>query len=173
MACCSYDPEHIFKMKSLSRDRSTELFIRTVFGSGKDCPPKFHDVSDEITGKCGGLPLAIICIATLVSSKPEAGHQWEYTQNFLRENLRTNPTSVEILKQVLNLCYCSLSRGLKTCLLYLSVYPENYFILKEDLVKQWIAEDFICATEEEDIVEVAGSYFDELVSLGLIQRMDI
>ncbi|XP_039793252.1 disease resistance protein RGA5-like [Panicum virgatum] len=173
LACCSYDPENIFKMKSLSHGHSTELFVTTVFGSGKECPQKFHDVSDEITEKCGGLPLAIICIATLVSSKPEAGHQWEYIQNFLLENLRTNPTSVEILKQVLNLCYSSLPHCLKTCLLYLSVYPENYFILKEDLVKQWIAEDFICAKEEDDIVEVASSYFDELVSLGLIQRMDI
>ncbi|RLN33809.1 hypothetical protein C2845_PM03G18360 [Panicum miliaceum] len=162
LACCSYDPERIFKMKPLGRDRSKGLFVRTAFGSGKECPQQFHDVSEEITGKCGGLPLAIICIATLVSSKPEAGHQWEYVQNFLRENLRTNPTSVEILEQVLNLCYSSLPRCLKTCLLYLSVYPENYFILKEDLVKQWIAEDFVCATGE-DIVEVASSYFDELV----------
>ncbi|CAO2142319.1 unnamed protein product [Urochloa humidicola] len=173
LACCSYDPEHIFKMRSLSFHHSKELFFRTVFGSGKECPQQFHDVSDEITRKCGGLPLAITCIASLLANQPEIVHKWEYVQNFLRDNLRANPTSVEILKQVLNLCYNSLPHCLKTCLLYLSIYPENYIILKEDLVKQWMAEGFICATEEKDIAKVASSYFDEMVSLGLIQRMNI
>jgi hypothetical protein len=51
------------------------------------------------------------------------------------------------------------------------MYPENYLILKEDLVKQWIAEGFI--VEGKSIAKVAGSYFDVLVSLGLIQQMDI
>nr|XP_034580644.1 disease resistance protein RGA5-like [Setaria viridis] len=173
LACCSYNPEHIFKMKSLSHDHSIGLFTRTVFGSGKECPQKFHDVSDEITGKCGGLPLAITCIAALVASQQETVHHWECIQKFLRQNLRTKPTSVEILKQVLNLCYSSLPRCLKTCLLYLSVYPENYLILKEDLVKQWIAEGFVCAMEQKDIPQVASRYFDQLVSLGLIQRIDM
>ncbi|KAG2563909.1 hypothetical protein PVAP13_8KG373600 [Panicum virgatum] len=53
------------------------------------------------------------------------------------------------------------------------MYPENYLFLKEDLVKQWMAEDFICALDGNDIADVAGGYFDELVSLGMIQRMDM
>ncbi|OEL32010.1 hypothetical protein BAE44_0006972 [Dichanthelium oligosanthes] len=43
--------------------------------------------------------------------------------------------------------------------------------LQEDLVKPWIAEGFIL--EGKSIVKIAGSYFDVLVSLGLIQRIDI
>lgn len=173
LACCSYDPGHIFKMKSLSCDHSKELFMRTVFGSGQGCPRQFHAVLDEISRKCGGLPLAITCIATLLARQPETVDPWDYISNFLNQNLRSNPTPVEILKQILNLCYIILPNCLKTCLLYLSVYPENYIILKDDLVKQWIAEDFVCAKEEQDTVEVASSYFDELVSLCLIQRTDI
>ncbi|KAM3198564.1 hypothetical protein ACQJBY_073614 [Aegilops geniculata] len=41
------------------------------------------------------------------------------------------------------------------------------------MVKQWVAEGFICANEGEDMEEVARRYFDELVSMGLIQVMDI
>jgi hypothetical protein len=173
LACCSYDPEHVFKMKPLSYHHSKDLFIRTVFGSEKECPQQFHDVSDKITRTCCGLPLAITCIASLLATKPQIVHQWEYVQNLLCDGLRRNPTSEEILKQVLSICYTSLPHTLKTCLLYFSVYPENYLILKDDLVRQWVAEDFICPMENKNIVEVASSYFDELVSLGLVQRMHI
>jgi len=173
LACCSYDPEHVFKMKPLSYNHSKDLLIRTVFGSGNECPQQLHDVSDKITRTCCGLPLAVTCIASLLATKPQIVHQWEYVQNLLCDSLTRNPTSVEILKQVLNICYTSLPHSLKTCLLYLSVYPENYLILKYNLVRQWVAEDFIDAMENKDTIEVATSYFDELVSLGLIQRLDI
>lgn len=96
----------------------------------------------------------------------------DYVKNFLDNNLRTRPASAEILNQVLKLCYSSLHHYLKTCLLYLSMYPENYLIVKGDLVKQWIAEGFILV-EGKNIVKTAGSYFDVLVSLGLIQQIDI
>jgi hypothetical protein len=172
LACCSYDPDYILKMKPLSEDQSKQLFLDTVIGPGEVCSPELNVVSDEITIKCGGLPLAIICIGTLIASQQDTLRQSEYVNNFLRHNVITNSTSVGILNEVLELCYSSLPQCLKSCLLYLSVYPENYLILKEDLVKQWIAEGLLSA-EENDIGEVAGTYFDKFVSLGLIQRVDI
>ncbi|XP_066340213.1 disease resistance protein RGA5-like isoform X2 [Miscanthus floridulus] len=173
--CCSYDSNSIVNVECLGTDQAKNLFIDRAFGSEKGCPPQFNDFTDEITRKCGGFPLAIICTARLVASQPETEQeqQLDYVTKFLPNNLSTHSSSMEILNQVLKLCYSSLPHYLKTCLLYLSVYPENYLLLKEDLVKQWIAEDFICTPEGKDIVDVAGSYFDELLSLGLIQRIDI
>ncbi|CAO2149660.1 unnamed protein product [Urochloa humidicola] len=171
LACCSYDPEYIFRMRPLSAEHSNQLFIKRVFGTGEGCPEQFSDVSDDIVRKCRGLPLAIICMASLVARQKETVEQWRHVQNLLSHNLRSN-SSAEVLKQVLKLCYNSLPHCLKTCLLYLSIYPENYLIVKRDLVKQWIAEDFIFATEEKGVVDVASSYFDEMVSLGLIQQID-
>ncbi|CAD6256249.1 unnamed protein product [Miscanthus lutarioriparius] len=171
----SYDSNSIVKVKCLFGDEAKKLFVDRAFGPEKGCPPQFNDATDEITRKCGGFPLAIICTARIVASQPETEQeqQLDYVNKFLPNNLRTHSSSMEILNQVLKLCYSSLPHCLKTCLLYLSVYPENYLFLKEDLVKQWIAEDFICTPEAKDIVDVAGSYFDELLSLGLIQQMDI
>ncbi|XP_047091683.1 disease resistance protein RGA5-like isoform X2 [Lolium rigidum] len=54
-----------------------------------------------------------------------------------------------------------------------SVYPEGYTIWKVDLVKQWIAEGFISATEGKDAYEVADSSFYELFNMGMIQTMQI
>lgn len=192
LACCSYDPEHNYIMEPLSVAHSKELFIRTVVGSGNGNPQLSDDVSVEIERKCGGLPLAIIWTAILVANQPptkqkifqmETEHELcklekepildSDVKNFLDNNMRTYSTPVEILNQILKLFYNNLPHCLKTCLLYLSVYPENYLILKGDLVNLWIAEGFICETEGKDKIEVAGNYFDILVSLCLIQRVDI
>lgn len=179
LACCVYNPQYIFKMKALSVDESKKLLISRTFGSGEH-PGQFHKVTQEIARKCGGSPLAIIIMGSLLAIQHETVQNledrlkyWQYVENFLCNNLRVNPTSDEILKQVLNLCYNSLPCCLKTCLLYLSVYPDNYILLKEDLVNQWIAQDFVCSSTRENAMEVAMSYFNKLVSLGLIQCRDI
>ncbi|KAM3206416.1 hypothetical protein ACQJBY_061860 [Aegilops geniculata] len=80
------------------------------------------------------------------------------------------PTS-ERTRQALNLSYNNLPRYLKTCLLYLNMYPEGYTFLKGDLVKQWVAEGLIYTTEGQDIEKVAESYFYQLIGRSFIQPM--
>ncbi|XP_062198109.1 disease resistance protein RGA5-like [Phragmites australis] len=78
----------------------------------------------------------------------------------------------EVMKEAVNLIYNDLPPHLKTCLLYLCIYPEDYTIKKDDLVKQWVAEGFVIEVEGQYIEEAAGGYFDELVISGMIQPLD-
>uniref|UniRef100_A0A453A9J7 HMA domain-containing protein n=1 Tax=Aegilops tauschii subsp. strangulata TaxID=200361 RepID=A0A453A9J7_AEGTS len=167
LACCSYQSKYIFKMEPLSVSQSKELFTNAVFCSGKEKSPQLDEVSDEIIRRCDGLPQAIISISSVLGSQREANavESWEQVQHFLL----TSTTSVEIL----NFCYNSLPSCVQTCLLYLGIYPENYIILKEDIMKQWVAECFIRAPTEKEKMEVAGSYFDILVNMGMIQHIDV
>ncbi|XP_066339823.1 disease resistance protein RGA5-like isoform X2 [Miscanthus floridulus] len=87
-------------------------------------------------------------------------------QKRLRYN---NLTSEVMLREIVGLSFNRLPHHLKTCLLYLSMYPEGYTFLKADMVKQWSAEGFIIAVEEKNCDEVAECYFDELIYRGLIQ----
>lgn len=130
---------------------------------------QFDNVLPQIKRNCGGLPSAIIIAASLLASQPEKLEQLGCMQN----SFGANHTMDGFMGQILNMSLSSLPHYLKTCLLYLSICPEGCQFLKGDLVKQWVAEGFICAKEGEDMEEVAGSYFDELVSTGLIQAMDI
>ncbi|EMS50304.1 Disease resistance RPP13-like protein 4 [Triticum urartu] len=165
--CCADTSKYIFKKEPLSEDESRELFLGTVFGHEAGCPQVLKEVSNEIIKRSGGLPLAIIILASLLAGQPASSiEHWNYIKNSLSSDSSTN-TSLEGIKQVLNLGYDNLPHGLKACMLYLCLYEEDRVIWKEDLVKQWIAEGFICA------VEVAQSYFDELVSRGMIQPVDI
>lgn len=177
LTCCGFHPEYIFKMKYLSMESSRKLFPSIAFGSEDNCP---NEVRDEIIERCGGLPLTIVSIASLLSSFVES-HQdekpmvkgWNHVNHSLHCNLRLN-FALDVTKQALNLCYNNLPHHLKTCLLYLTIYPEDYTILKDDLVKQWVAEGFITAVGEQDKhMEEAGKYFDELVKRRMIQPVDV
>ena len=67
-ACCFGHHEHILEMKPLSEEDSRKLFFDRIFCSEEACPGQLRDVSVEILKKCGGLPLAIISISSLLAS---------------------------------------------------------------------------------------------------------
>ncbi|XP_040376648.1 disease resistance protein RGA5-like [Oryza brachyantha] len=170
--CCNYQVECIYKMNPLNDEDSRILFFNRIFGPGVACPSELKDVSSKILEKCGGLPLAIITIASLLASQAgKVKEEWEHVQNSLGSKLGIDPT-VEGMRQILNLSYRNLPPHLKTCFLYLGAYPEDCIIWKDDLVRQWIAEGFVSRTLQP-VMDVAGYYFNELINRSLIQPVEI
>nr|BBD82536.1 putative pi-ta protein [Oryza sativa Indica Group] len=168
---CGYDTKYVFKMKSLSQHDSRYLFFNTVSGSRFIYSPGSTEVSDDIIRKCGSLPLAIVSITSILE-KSRKMEQWGYVNKSLGYNLMKNPT-LEGIKQVLDLRYNNLSEHLKPCVLYLSIYQEDYLICKDDLVNQWLAEGLICATKDHTKEEISEACFGELVSSKMIQPVHI
>ncbi|KAF7046485.1 hypothetical protein CFC21_055511 [Triticum aestivum] len=175
LTCCCDHSEHVFEMKPLDGDYSRKLFFDKFSGSESDCPEEFKQVLKEIVDICGGLPLATINIAShLANQDTEVSMDFlAYTRDTLRSYLWSNST-LERTKQVLNLSYNNLPHYLKTCLLYLHIYPEASIIWKDDLVKQWVAEGFIATRkgrkqDQEMIEKAAGLYFDALIERRFIQ----
>ncbi|XP_027181839.1 disease resistance protein RPM1-like [Coffea eugenioides] len=66
-----------------------------------------------------------------------------------------------------------LSTSWKTCLLYTSIYPEDYAIECYDLINLWIAERFVEWREGMSIEDVAWGCLSELVNRRLIQVTDV
>ncbi|OEL17810.1 putative late blight resistance protein-like protein R1B-17 [Dichanthelium oligosanthes] len=165
------DSKYVFKMKPLSEDDSRKLFFSTLFGPQGTCPPELRDASYEIIRRCGGLPLAIVTIASVLASQMGRQDQWGYVNKSLGCSLMTNRT-FDGLKDILSLSYYNLPQHLKACLLYMSLYQDDNIIWKDDLVNQWIAEGFFCATEGQDKQEISRAYFDELVSRKMILPVD-
>ncbi|KAM3245197.1 hypothetical protein ACQJBY_056490 [Aegilops geniculata] len=167
LACSGYESEYIFEMRPLNYGESRKLFFNNVFGPEGEgaCPQEFGLVADRIIRKCGGLPLTIVNIASLLvpSKWNPSMEQWEKVESSLPSTLRTDPTT-QGMKDVLILIYNKLPLHLKTCLLYLSMYPEGCTIRKDDLLKQWVAESLVGGTKH--------GYFDELVRRGMIQPVD-
>jgi hypothetical protein len=172
-ACCSNNIEFVYKMKPLSDQDSRILFFKRIFGSDDACPLYLKQVSVEILKKCGGLPLAVITISSLLANQPnKLKDRWEYVLKSLGSNSEVSPSLIG-MRQILNLSYTNLPHNLKTCMLYLGIYPEDYTIDKNDLTRQWIAQGFITKAHGIDPEDVAKSYFNELINRSMIQPSDV
>lgn len=173
-ACCS-SSDDIYRMKPLSNDVSRRLFYKRVFSQEKVCPPELVEVSEDILKKCGGIPLAIITIASLLASNylTKTKDQWYGLLDSIGRGL-TEHRSLEQMKKILLLSYYDLPFHLKPCLLYLSIFPEDYQIMRDELIWKWIAEGFVYNEKQEcSLYELGVCYFNDLVNRNMIQLVVI
>nr|BAX25169.1 putative NBS-LRR type disease resistance protein [Oryza meyeriana var. granulata] len=174
--CCCRPQDRIYKIQRLSDAASRELFFKRIFGMEDDGAPEDDElkrVSDSILKKCGGLPLAIVSIGSLLASKPNRSkEEWQKVCDNLGSELETNPT-LEGTKQVLTLSYNELPYHLKACFLYLSIFPENHVIKRGPLVRMWIAEGFVTQRHGLSMEQVGERYFDEFVSRSMVHPVRI
>nr|XP_051221901.1 disease resistance protein RGA5-like [Lolium perenne] len=166
-SCCSPDYTYVYEMKPLNEVSAGELFSKRIFGSVNQCPSHLKDVSSDILRKCGGLPLAVISIASLLASKPCTKEQWESYRNHISSTVEDVP-SVSNMQRIISLSYNDLPHYLKTCLLYLSTFPEDFVIPRDQLVRRWIAEGFINTYGGQRLQLVGEYYYNELINRSLI-----
>ncbi|VAH99644.1 unnamed protein product [Triticum turgidum subsp. durum] len=164
---CHNDRGRIYTMKPLSDQNSRMLFSNRVFGSEVVCPPHLKDVAAEILKKCGGMPLAIVTIASLLATQVRSKKHWESIRKSLGAHSATNP-SLKEMNSILNLSYTHLPLHLRPCFLYLGMYSEDHIIPRDDLVKQWIGEGFVSSLHGPDLEHVGRSYFNELINRGVV-----
>ncbi|KAM3197554.1 hypothetical protein ACQJBY_072936 [Aegilops geniculata] len=72
---CSGDSSYVYQMEPLNSADSRRLFCKRAFGSEEACYPHLEEVSSQILAKCGGLPLALITLSSLLADK-HAKDEW-------------------------------------------------------------------------------------------------
>ncbi|RCV39047.1 hypothetical protein SETIT_8G191900v2 [Setaria italica] len=167
-----------YNMKPLCLNNSRQLLYRRIFGNGnKDnneeeekCPhEELAEVSDRILKKCAGVPLAIITMASLLACKARDKMEWYEVCNSVGTGLENN-LDVENMRKILSFSYYELPCHLRACLLYLSMFPEDYIIEKDRLIRMWIGEGLIqCEKVGKSLFELGESYFNELINRSMIQ----
>ncbi|XP_066395808.1 disease resistance protein Pik-2-like [Miscanthus floridulus] len=161
--------DHIHQMEALDSDASKSLFVRITFGN-KGCPTEVEDVMGKILKRCAGLPLAIVSSASVLAAYTSLGsiEKWESVYRSIGSQMESHPT-LEGMRQIVTLSYNHLPHELKSCMMYLSIFPEDYEIEKYRLLCRWIAEGLVMEKRGFTPMEVAESYLDELVSRNMIQ----
>ncbi|GKV50209.1 hypothetical protein SLEP1_g56921 [Rubroshorea leprosula] len=138
----------IVKVSPLSKEESLNLFLDKV---GSDIPqvPELEEIWKAMVDECAGLPLAIVVIARSMKGITDV-REWRHALNELRERVKaTAKGSEDEIFERLRFSYDRLQdSNIQNCFLSCSLYPEDYEIRKDDLVKQWI---------DEGLVEELGS----------------
>ncbi|XP_062191683.1 disease resistance protein RGA5-like isoform X2 [Phragmites australis] len=167
--CSSSQGGYVYQMEPLSFDDSKSLFFKRAFGSENSCYPHLEDVPDRILSKCGGLPLAIITVSSMLTNE-HARAEWDRVLNAIGSALANlKDPDAEKMTSILSLSYFDLPHHLRTCLLYLSVFPEDCWIQKQRLINRWIAEGFIHEEQERSAYEIGEYYFNDLINRSMIQ----
>ncbi|KAF8713882.1 hypothetical protein HU200_027860 [Digitaria exilis] len=168
-SCCSSHGGCVYDMKPLDDDNSKRLFFKRIFDTEEKCPHELEGVSKDILKKCDGIPLAIISISSFLAvDVRRSPDQWNKVKESISSPLPGNQ-SVETMKSVLSLSYFNLPRHLRTCLLYLSAFPEDCEIERDRLVSRWVAEGFVHPEPGKTLYEVGLKYFNVLINRSLIQ----
>ncbi|CAN0928027.1 Disease resistance protein RPM1 [Linum grandiflorum] len=164
---------HVYHVKPLSKDKAWDLFCMRAFSSksSNKCPPELQAIANGFVEKCEGLPLAIASVGGLLATKPSSISAWTTVFKNLQWELNNNQM-LQPIKSILLLSYNDLPYRLKYCFLYFALFPEDYKIWCDKLVRLWMAEGFVEANDNGVSPEDVGmEYIRELIGRNMFQAV--
>jgi hypothetical protein len=155
--------EEVYRLKPLSTENSEKLFYKRI--ESQEGESLDGELSSKIIHKCGGIPLAIIAIASLLVERSR--EEWSEVYDKIGLGNEDNTTKIMLYS------YYDLPPYLKPCLLQLSIYPEDYVIDAKAAIWMWIGEGLVHLEKQEvSLFEVGERYFMELVNRSMIQPIE-
>lgn len=157
--------EFIHHLNGLEALEAWTLFCKKAFQDSKgECPSELKDCSVKILKRCEGLPFYNLVVAGALSNTPKFPREWEKFHSSLGAEIERNSPLLVICRPG----YKDLSSNLKSCLLYFSIFPEDYSVSRGRLVRLWVAERFATETRAKTAEEVAEDYLNELIQRNLV-----
>ncbi|KAJ1269410.1 hypothetical protein BS78_07G209300 [Paspalum vaginatum] len=166
---CSSKQENVYKLKVLQDKDALDLFTKKVFKETADLDnhPELISEAKAILKKCNGLPLALVTIGGFLTNQPKTVLEWRKLNKHISAELEMNP-ELEAIKSILRKSYDGLPYHLKSCFLYLSIFPEDHEISWRRLVRRWTAEGYSQEIRDKSVEEVASGYLKELIDRSMI-----
>lgn len=156
-----------YRLHTISDENCWKLFVRHAFNNENPCAhPKLEIIGRQIVQKCKGLPLAVKSLGSLLRNQ-RSPKEWE---KILSSDLWELPKEKNSVLPALWLSYHYLPSHLKRCFAYCSIFPKDYEINKEDLIRLWMAENLLQPHKNKRIEEVGEEYFDHLLSRSFFQQ---
>ncbi|KAF8690954.1 hypothetical protein HU200_040741 [Digitaria exilis] len=166
---CSSEKGSIYKLEVLANRDALDLFTKKVFKEAinLDEQPAMMEEAQRILKKCNGLPLAIVTIGGFLAKQPKTPMEWKKLNDHISAEFEMNP-ELGIIRTILMKSYDGLPYHLKSCFLYMSIFPEDYSISRTRMVHRWNAEGYSSEVRGKSTMEVADSYYIELLDRSMI-----
>ncbi|WVZ48896.1 LOW QUALITY PROTEIN: hypothetical protein U9M48_000290 [Paspalum notatum var. saurae] len=163
--------DEVYKLQHLTNNLSWKLFYKRISGDEIRHVDKLPDeISNKILKKCGGIPLAIITMASLLVGKPR--DKWPELYKSIGFGCKDYKEEGNIVMRILSFSYYDMPSHLRTRLLYLTAFLEDSVIRKDVLVWMWVAEGFVHEEQGIWLFETGEGYFNDLINRSLIQSME-
>uniref|UniRef100_R7W8Q6 Disease resistance protein RPS2 n=1 Tax=Aegilops tauschii TaxID=37682 RepID=R7W8Q6_AEGTA len=170
--CNRMDVRRKLKMERLPPMAAWELFCDKVGEHLVRAAPEIWRPARGVAMKCGGLPLALITVGRAMASKHTV-KEWKHAITVL------NIAPWQLLGMELDLLmplkssYDNLpSDKLRLCLLYCSLFPEDFIISKDWVIGYCIGEGFIddLYTEMDEIYNKGHDLLGDLEIASLLEK---
>ncbi|CAN6373049.1 unnamed protein product [Urochloa humidicola] len=158
--------EHTHRVELMSEEVGWELLSKSMNIDEESELQNLRVVGNEVVCMCGGLPLAIKVIASVLATKEKTENGWRKVINRSALSMGKLPTE---LSRALYLTYDELPQYLKQCFLYCALYPEEFSMHHDDLFRFWVAEGFVQEQEKQLLEDTAEEYYYELIYRNLLQ----
>ncbi|KAJ6867327.1 disease resistance protein RGA1 [Populus alba x Populus x berolinensis] len=159
-------PVHL--MGRLAEDDSWLLFERLAFGMRRrEEYVHLESIGKAIVNKCSGVPLALKAVGSFMRFKRNE-REWLSVKESEIWNL---PDEGGTIKAALKLSYNNLPPHLKQCFGFCCMFPKDYVMKKDQLVKLWMATGFIDPEGQMDLHETGYETFDDLVGRSFFQEV--
>ena len=106
-----------------------------------DKHPELNEQAKLILKKCSGLPLAIVTMGGFLANQPKTAMEWRKLNEHISAELEMNP-ELRSIRTVLQKSYDGLPYHLKSCFLYMSIFPEDQKVSRRRLIWRWAAEGY-------------------------------
>ncbi|KAJ1689230.1 hypothetical protein LUZ63_013385 [Rhynchospora breviuscula] len=156
-----------YELRTLSEDESQQLLLKKAFPNqpADKCPHNLLPLISQFAEKCDGWPLALVVLGGILSMKDPM--YWDVLLS--KVDWQSEGKEKECL-DIISTSYEDLPFNLKSCFMYLAVFPEDYEIKASNLIQLWIAEGLIFQDESTKTMEdIAENYLEELVQRCMIQ----
>uniref|UniRef100_A0A6N2KEG6 NB-ARC domain-containing protein n=1 Tax=Salix viminalis TaxID=40686 RepID=A0A6N2KEG6_SALVM len=158
----------VHQMGRLSEDDSWLLFERHAFGARRrEEYVHLESIGKAIVNKCDGLPLALKALGSSLRSK-RTELEWLSVKESEIWNL---PDECGRILPALKLSYNNLPPHLKQCFGFCCLFPKDYVMKKDQLVRLWMANGFIDPEGQMDLHETGYKIFDDLVGRSIFQEV--
>jgi disease resistance protein RPS2 len=170
--CDRMDVRRKLKMECLPWAPSWELFREKVGDHIMSATPEIRQQAQALAMKCGGLPLALITVGRAMASKRTA-KEWKHAITVLKiAPWQLLGMENDVLLPLKN-SYDNLpSDKLRLCLLYCSLFPEEFSISKDWIIGYCIGEGFIdeLYTEMDEIYNKGHDLLGDLKIASLLEK---
>ncbi|PRQ23020.1 putative P-loop containing nucleoside triphosphate hydrolase, leucine-rich repeat domain, L [Rosa chinensis] len=165
--CHAMGCQVVIRLNILSEDDSWKLFVKTARNESLESTD-FCEVAKQVANECGGLPVALIAVARALGDKYQL-KEWQEAARRLKNSQPASDDDDGRVLECMRLSYDFLnSEDAKSCFLLCCLFPEDYDIPENDLIKYGLGKGLFRADTFEDARSRAHSVINYLKASNLL-----